>query len=104
MLWEKNYSYISNCTYQSKDISIQIHTFPTLFHNNRYFENEISVTFDLEDFGIIILYLEISTPLWYDILFFPFAASINILSIRKLLVCTFRGNLFAAAMERSLWT
>jgi len=68
----ENYFYISNYTYQSKDISIPIHSFSTLFHNGRYFVNEISVTFDLEGFGINILYLEISTPylVCYSLLLF----------------------------------
>jgi len=35
----QNYFYFSNFTYQSKDISIQIHSFPTLLHNGCYFVN-----------------------------------------------------------------
>jgi len=92
-------------TYKSKDITIQIHSFPILF-NGRYFVNEISVTFHLEDFfGITILYLEISTPYTVCNSFFPIRGECtHVPSIRKMLAFTFWGNLFAAALECSLWT
>jgi len=58
--YNKNYFYFSNYTYQSKVISIQIHSFPTLFHDSYHFGKEfLSLSVN---FGISILYMEISTP------------------------------------------
>jgi len=89
-----------------KDISIQIHSFSTLFVRTcRYFVNEFLSLSILNLFRISILYLEISTlyTVWYSL--FPVRSECtHVLIYEKIWFVYIWRNLFTATLERSLWT
>jgi len=94
----ENYFYFSNYTYQSKDISIQIHSFSTIFHNGRHFVNEF-LSLSISNILGLAYYIWKSPPLIrYAIPFFTSAAS-------ALMYQVYKKYWFVYMLwERSLWT